>query len=43
MDNMNAENFTEQNIRVYEPVPKLIEGEFDYMERKNPYNMDKDI
>lgn len=31
MDFMNAENYTEQNINVYEPVSKLIEGEFDYM------------
>ena len=31
MDNMNAENFTEREIHVYDPVDKAVDGEMDYL------------
>ena len=40
MEMMNAENYTEQNINVYEPVSKVIDGEFDYMQGANPFNVE---
>lgn len=42
MDNMNAENYTEKNIHVYEPVEKLVDGEMDYMQARTDFNVDQD-
>ena len=42
MDNMNAENFTEREIHVYDPVDKAVDGEMDYLQANNAWNVDKD-
>ena len=41
IENFNQEQFTEQNIRVYEPEDKEVEGEFDYMHKHTNFNVNQ--